>query len=79
MIATVNEAGKEVVSPKYDGVGLFDKGFAWVKLKDKYGFVNEAGKEVVPPMYDSVEVLNKGFARVELNGKFYREMLNKNL
>jgi hypothetical protein len=56
---------------KYDDVGSFQEGRAWVKLNRKYGFVDLQGNEVIPPKYDDVFSFYEGRARVRLNGKEY--------
>jgi hypothetical protein len=53
---------------KYDYVGNFTEGLAWVELKDKAGFVDKTGKVVIPLIYDSVGYFTEGLAKVELNG-----------
>ena len=42
-------------SDKYDEVGEFYEGFAFVMLDGKCGFVNTEGKEVIPLKYDEKE------------------------
>ena len=66
----VNRKGEEVVPPKYDDVRDFHKGFARVKLGDKWGYVNTQGEEVVRPKYNEVYGFYNGFSKVELKGKW---------
>ena len=58
---------------KYDSVGLFHEGLAYVQLGDdktgKWGFVNTQGKEVIPLKYDNAGFFSEGLAIVKLNGK----------
>ena len=61
----MNEKWKE----KYDDVGLFSEGLAWVRKDGKEGFVNKKGNIVVPLEYDYVGIFSNGKAWVEKNGK----------
>ena len=65
-----NSAGKEVVSPKYDGINHFKNGYAIVTANNLWGFVNENGKEVVPTIYDGVSEFLNGYAPVKKDGKW---------
>ena len=42
---------KEVVPPRYDGMGS-PVGLIWVKLNGKEGFIDNTGKEVIPPCFE---------------------------
>jgi hypothetical protein len=55
---------------KYDGVGEFSQGRAWVKLNGKYGYVNLMGEAITPLKYDGVGQFGNSVAIVFLNGKF---------
>jgi len=55
---------------EYDQVLNFIRGFALVKLNNKWGIINENGKEIIPPKYDDVNVFSNGFAQVKLNNKW---------
>jgi hypothetical protein len=55
---------------KYDYVGHFFEGRAWVGLNNKYGFVDTEGNEVIPLKYDGVGHFQEGRAKVILNDKY---------
>lgn len=78
----IDSLGQWVVYPKYDLVGSFSEGLAWVcvscpenqeslkKTSCKCGFINQKGKEVIPLKYESAGDFSEGFAVVERNGKY---------
>jgi hypothetical protein len=47
----MNRSGQVAVSPRYDDVGDFAEGLAWVKRDGKCGYVDPNGREVIPPQY----------------------------
>ena len=56
---------------KYDFVGNFYKGYATVKLNNKYNFIDVQGKLVSPNQwFDDVGNFYNGYATVELNNKY---------
>lgn len=56
---------------KYEAVGAFSLGKAYVIQDGKYGFIDKAGKTIVAPQYDWVESFKtNGLARVKQNEKF---------
>lgn len=59
-----DNAGTQVVSAKYDGVGEFINGFAPVLKDGKWGFINEQGKEITPIVYTGVANFRDGFAPI---------------
>ena len=70
--------GREVISPKYDGLGNFEEGIARYKTNtpgiyvstSKFGFVTVAGKELTSAKYENAEDFSNGMAAVKLNGKW---------
>jgi hypothetical protein len=52
----VNEQGKEIVPPIYDGAEDALDGTICVTLNNKYGFYNKDGKQIVAPKYDFVPI-----------------------
>jgi hypothetical protein len=65
---------------KYDSVGNFSEGRAWVRLNRKCGFVDEHGNVVIPLKYDNVGIFRNGRAsirfgecwgKVDLDGNEY--------
>ena len=67
-----------VIQPKYTDASIFQEGLAYVKVKNKYGFINKKGKTVVKPIYDRVSMFYNGLAYVEKNGRaFYIDKTGK--
>ncbi len=52
----IDKTGKNVVNPKFDKVGYFSEGLAWVKVGGKYGFIDKTGKYVVDLQFDDIEL-----------------------
>ena len=61
---------KENWKKKYDTVGSFSDGRAWVELNGKYGHVDKNGKITTPIKYDDVGYFDEGRAVVILNEKY---------
>jgi len=60
----------DIVQSKYDEVGSFSEGLAWVKVKDKYGFIDKEGNEVIEIKYESKSYCSKeGLINIRLNRK----------
>jgi hypothetical protein len=55
---------------KYDSVGDFREGRAWVEHNGKCGYVDEHGNEVIPLKYNFIGENKDGRLRVELGGKY---------
>ena len=60
-----------MIPTKYDDGSVFQEGMAYVKIKNKYGYINASGKVVVKATYDRADVFQNGLAYVEKNGKAY--------
>lgn len=54
------ETEKLVVPFKYQKICDFKEGFAWVKAKNKWGFINKSLKEIVPPKFTNAFGLDNG-------------------
>ena len=54
------ETEKLVVPHKYQRICDFTEGFAWIKAKNKWGFINKDLVEVVPPKYVDAFGLDNG-------------------
>jgi hypothetical protein len=54
------ETEKLVVPFKYQRICDFKEGFAWVKAKNKWGFINKSLEEIVPPKFTDVFGLDNG-------------------
>lgn len=53
--------GNVVIVPKYDRVGHFNYGFAWVELNEKKGFIDKTGREITPLKYRNGD---EGFSQI---------------
>ncbi|SFO99301.1 WG containing repeat-containing protein [Chitinophaga sp. YR627] len=72
--------GKELPSlSKYEEMGPFSNGLAFVKLDHKYGYVNKEGEEVIAVQFDSCSNFEEtGVAHVWNNGiSFYIDKQGK--
>jgi len=67
--AILNSRGKEVVPPKYDGIGLFVNGVAPFRSDKKCGILDTAGNEIIPPEYDNIELSGNYFVIAIKNRK----------
>lgn len=68
----VDKSGNEVVSPKYDILGLFDDevNIARVVFAGKVGYIHKSGKEITPLQYELASAsFYHGKAEVVLNGR----------
>ena len=75
-IGYINKKGEEVVKVgKYDYVGDFREGLAWVRIGDgetgKYGYINKKGQEVIKLKYDAVNSFSEGTAPVREGDNWY--------
>lgn len=66
----IDITGKEITSIKYDGIRLFQGGFAVAKLNNKYGFIHQSGREIIPFVYNYISDFLDGLAEVRLNEKW---------
>jgi len=48
----INQSGALVIPAKYEEVGDFSEGLAWIQMNGKRGYINSYGDLVVPPQYD---------------------------
>jgi len=78
----MNGNGIEIMPFKYDTLGKFSEGLAYVSLdyvpygktegKDqKFGFIDENGKEVIPRIYDKVNSFKDGVAGVRMGDEIF--------
>ena len=67
----INEKGKFIIRPKYEGVGNFINGIARVKVGDKWGFISTLDQEIIAPIYSYVSDLTRGIALVQKEDKYF--------
>ena len=67
--AVINRAGKEIIPPKFDWIGIFNKGVAPVVVNKKYGVTDTAGTLIIPPVYDNTSLTGDNFVLVTLHKK----------
>ncbi len=73
----VSYQGKEITSPKFDGIGDFSDGLASVAIIDTSnfdapttGFIDATGKLVIPVRFDQAHDFHEGMAAVSISGKW---------
>lgn len=62
--------GAHLAKRKYDSLGNFNEGKAWVMLGGKFGFINEPGNEITPLKYEAATNFYYGMAGVKLQRKW---------
>ena len=68
-LGIVDKLGNFIIPCKYDNIGIFREGLAYVRLNKKCGCINEAGEIVVPCKYDGLSVVSKQYCIVRLGEK----------
>ena len=73
-VAEVKQQLQNGANPKdvFDWVGVFQEGFARVRLGDKWNFINTDSEILSNLWFDQVWDFYDGFASVILNGKEYK-------
>ncbi|MDA2920853.1 WG repeat-containing protein [Desulfobacterota bacterium AH_259_B03_O07] len=46
-VGYINDTGKIVIKPQFDGASIFSEGLAFVEINGKVGHINRAGKIVI--------------------------------
>ena len=65
----VDQSGKMVIRPQYEGAMRFSQGLAAVRVNMKWGFVNVNGKMIISPIYDDVmDGFSEDMAAVKIEG-----------
>ncbi|MDB5156737.1 MAG: repeat-containing protein [Mucilaginibacter sp.] len=67
--AVIDSTGKEVIPPTFDGIGIFDRNYAIMRIDKKYGLIDASGKTIVPALYDKIKLAPNNDVYVTLNGK----------
>jgi len=65
----VNRAGKEIVPPKFDWMGIFNDSIAPVRQAGRYGATDAGGNIIVDAKYDNAETISPDLIRVTLDKK----------
>ena len=60
----IDKSGALAIPTKYEEVGDFSEGLAWVRMNGKCGYINMHGDLVVPPKYDRAYDFWNGMAEV---------------
>jgi hypothetical protein len=63
-------AGRIILSPTYEAVGVFQESRSIVKEKGKWGVVDKTGRFIVPPTYEEMAHFIEGLASFKLDGKY---------
>ena len=56
----MDQTGRMVIHPRFDGVGEFSEGLAHVLIGGKTGYIDESGKMVIPPQFDLATGFSEG-------------------
>ena len=72
----IDVTGKRVTQIKYQRVGNFSEGLAWVQTKDGIGYIDNAGKMVIPCKWWDVGDFHEGLAWVRA-GEYKWGYINK--
>lgn len=70
----INEAGEEVIAPKYENALQFSEGLALVQKDNKVGYVDRNGKVVIDFKFSRASSFNDGRAIVDYSGLY--EVIN---
>lgn len=72
-----NKNGKTIIEPMYDSISVFDNGYAFIELDQRFGFVAESGKVIFEPQFDEVGDNIHGGVIVASHSKYgYIELVN---
>lgn len=63
-------AGRVIVPPVFDAVGMYVNDRALIKEGERYGFVDERGTVIVPPRYDHLSHFSEGLASFAVGGRW---------
>lgn len=78
----IDEAGKLVINPMFEGARSFREGLAAVcvgkgcygglfnKEEKKWGYIDKTGATVIPPQFDQADDFHEGLAGVSIGGKW---------
>jgi hypothetical protein len=69
-VGYIDQSGKIVINPQFDGVRPFSEGMAAVSLGNKWGYIDKSGKYVINPQFDRVCHFSDGLAPVSLGNKW---------
>jgi hypothetical protein len=60
----MDTAGRIVIKPVFDDVGIFSQGLACVNVKGRWGFIDRTGDFIIKPNFRSAWAFHEGIARV---------------
>jgi hypothetical protein len=65
----VDEAGKVVIAPRFDGADAFSEGLAVVlDSAGRFGYIDSQGTFAIPAVYRHARAFRNGFAPVRIGG-----------
>lgn len=67
--AVINENGKEIIPPKFDWIGIFNKDAAPMRIGKHFGVTSAAAKDLVPTEYDNTILSPDNFVIATKNEK----------
>ena len=66
----IDKAGRIKFKVKYDRIGNFSNGLAWVSKNDKYGYINTKGELVIDTIFTSATDFRDSLAYVSTKDRF---------
>ncbi|MDB5049383.1 MAG: Leptospira [Fibrobacteres bacterium] len=64
----VNEAGKVIIAPTFDGADAFSEGLAMVLCSGRFGYIDSQGVFAIPAIYRHARAFQDGYAPVRFDG-----------
>ena len=69
-LGVMEQTGKFVINPQFDGVSSFSDGLAGVRIGDdmtgKWGYIDKQGRMVINPQFDRASGFTEGLAAVRI-------------
>ncbi len=66
----IDESGKVIIKPQYEGCRSFSEGLAAVRFKGRWGYVSRSGKLVIEPRFDEALDFRYGLAPVRSGNRW---------
>jgi hypothetical protein len=64
----VDEAGKVIIPPRFDGADAFSEGLAVVLCSGRFGYIDSQGAFAIPAIYRHARAFQDGYAPVRFDG-----------
>jgi hypothetical protein len=63
----VDEAGKVIIAPSFDGADAFSEGLAMVLYSGRFGYIDSHGSFAIPAVYRHARAFQDGYAPVRFD------------